>query len=69
LVALSEDPGSILSTYMAAHNCPVQGDPMASSGLCRHQIHKLITDIHVGKTPIHIIKSSNTLIQKKKFHF
>ena len=44
LAALPEDPGKIPSTHMAVHNCLIQvlGD------MTSH------TDIHAGKTPMHI---------------
>jgi hypothetical protein len=45
LATLPEDPGSTLSTHMATHNClqlQFQGNQHPH------------TDIHVGKTPIHI---------------
>lgn len=40
LTVLSEDLCSVPSTHLAAHNClggtPVRGDPVLSTGLCRH---------------------------------
>jgi hypothetical protein len=43
LAAFPEDPGSIPSTHMTAHNCN-----SSSRGF------NALTDIHAGKTPIHI---------------
>lgn len=56
LVALSEDPGSIPITYMAAHShliTPVLGNFMPSSGFHGHWAGMWYTDIYVDKTHIY----------------
>ena len=58
LTALPKDLCSIPSSYTAAHNHPklqILRDPTSFSDLCVHQACKC-TDIHSGKTPIHIKK-------------
>jgi hypothetical protein len=59
LAALTEDLGSISSTYKAAHNLlltPVPGDTVPSSGLCWNCIH----DVH-----IHTHTQTNIYIKEK----
>jgi hypothetical protein len=65
LVALAEDPGSILSNYLVAHRLlRVQfrgGDPMASSDLCGQQSH-----IRTHKQDTHTHKMKNKIDLKKQ---
>lgn len=55
LDALAEDPASIPSCHMAAHNCatPVPEDQMPSSDFCRNQAQMWCKEMHAGTIPIH----------------
>lgn len=58
LSAIPEYLGSIPSMYMGAGNLDVQnlvtGDHPPLSGLCGSQTHTRLTNMHTGKTPIHV---------------
>lgn len=75
LVALQEDPSSILCTHMAVHSGH-SSSFMGSNNLSGpqgHLAHKLYTDIYAGKTTIHIHFLTNSLKRnvntKSKQHF
>lgn len=44
---------------------PVPGNLMLSSGLCEHHAH-MVTDMHVGKTPIYMPKIKISKILSKQ---
>jgi hypothetical protein len=55
LAALVEDLCSVPSTQTAAYNfTPIPEDLMPFPGLCRLQACTQCTDMHVGKTCIHL---------------
>lgn len=59
VVALSEDLGSVPSTHLVVHDCPVPRHPMPSSDLGGHQARIWSTQINAGT-------HTHTILKKKK---